>query len=210
MNDLILKYRENKFDYVFDSQKVFEKIMFAMSFPGKIFELPGIKLTSDLPESNSLLLCALTLLDIETNFNVNSNNEKKTNSIKNYLGINTNSKFENLENADFIFTLDELGNDFNKIKRGTYANPHKSSTVFYLVEEMNDHPSSHGTCIGLTGPGIKEENIISVNKVHVEEIKNWTDNCKDYPLGADILLVTHDGRICGIPRTSKVSLRGVE
>src|SRR5271157_27792 len=102
MNNLILKYRENKFDYVFDSQKVFEKIMFSLSFPGKIFELPEIKLKADFPEANYLLLCAMTLLDIETNFNVNCDNEEKLNSLKNYMEINTNSNFKNIENTDFI------------------------------------------------------------------------------------------------------------
>ena len=91
----------HSFDEVFDGQKVFRKVLEAMSNPGRrvFIAEQSEKMYSD---GKVFLAIGMTLLDNEVTFATCGNQELAEN-----MSLITLSKEESLENADFIFVEEE-------------------------------------------------------------------------------------------------------
>jgi alpha-D-ribose 1-methylphosphonate 5-triphosphate synthase subunit PhnH len=209
MSNALAQLRENRFDFVHDSQQTFRAMMMALAFPGIIRRLLPISLSFSEPDLSYVLQPLLTLLDLETSFCVVCRDNRSQAEITRYLELNTNSQARQLPQADFILCLDpSLNGRFNELKKGTLTQPNKSATVFYLLESLSELPDADALELYLSGPGIKDVQIVNVSGVDPDEIEQWEQNHNDYPLGIDIYLVSRSGNIIGIPRSVSLEKSG--
>ncbi|MDO5028211.1 MAG: phosphonate C-P lyase system protein PhnH [Bacillota bacterium] len=178
------------------NQKTFSNIMEAFSYPGRLVSLePSQSYRGNLyPYTIDLALC---LLDGEVSLHVVDTDQVALQEIQ----IRTNVKDGSLEDADYvIFSLeknDQVKDSLGRQKKGTLINPQLSATTIIEVEEL-----SKAKDLVLTGPGIKDQNYLSIGKA------DWLDQRRlineDFPLGLDILLVDKSGNLVALPRTTEI------
>jgi alpha-D-ribose 1-methylphosphonate 5-triphosphate synthase subunit PhnH len=210
INAPIAKLRENQFDFVHDSQKTFKTLMMALAFPGTIHQLGAISLSFPGPDVGFILQPVLTLMDLETTFYVYCQNAQLQEKITRYIEINTNSQPQVHQQADYILCLGaSLNEQFSELKRGTLSQPNKSATVFYLLDNLADHPDANTIKLLLSGPGIKDAKTVYLSGLHPGELEQWACYRKNYPMGIDIYLVSRSGSIIGIPRSVNLDTQGV-
>lgn len=197
--------KENKFDRVHDSQKTFKTLMTSMSNPGRIFRLPEIPLRIDMPEIHYILYPFLTLLDLEVVFHVSSREKTVKETVTRYFEVNTNSNAASIELADYLLCLDQSVNIlYNQAKTGSLSRPHKSATIFYLVNRLSSKQMKKGLELIISGPGVAEENRVWITGLVEKTVDIWRTCDQDYPMGVDIFLISRDGAMIGIPRSVKV------
>jgi|GEM_PF-1066056 len=200
-------YKENRFDFIHDSQKTFMILMKVLAYPGTIMKLPDIDLLFKEKKFNYLLICGLTLLDLEVNYTVIGDDQFYVDMLKDYLKINTNAAVSNIENAHFIFNISPGDiEEFEKLNTGTLDSPHNSATIFYLVDNISKKYLEDSLKIKLSGPGLKTGDYIYIDGITQDEINEWKNININYPMGIDIYLITANGNICGIPRSIKIEI----
>lgn len=203
------RLKENQFDLIDDSRKTFRTLMMSLAFPGVVHKLDPVPLVINPPAIGFILQPFLTLLDLEATFHVHATENDVRREVSRYIEINTRSMPAHLDRADFVLCLSpSLNGKFETVKQGTLPNPHHSATVFYFVKKITGH--FHGGDVGLclTGPGIQSEQVLSVEGMDPDEPKQWRHNRKQYPMGADIYLISHSGKIVGIPRSVDIKTLG--
>lgn len=183
----------HQFDEVFDTQRVFRKLLEAMSNPGRTVSVSDEKdrLFGDYP---SILAVAVTLLDNEVSFNTSGNTE-----LKNDIMLVTLSPEVSTESADYIFVTDTdmLSDVFEKAKCGTLSDPHCSATII-----IRDSGKKCGN-ICLCGPGINGETEISCSEAFCTAIELRDAQNYEYPQGVDMIFVSDSGDITAVPRLVK-------
>jgi alpha-D-ribose 1-methylphosphonate 5-triphosphate synthase subunit PhnH len=201
----LAQLKENRFDFVHDSQRVFRVLMMAMAFPGEIRTMEEIPLSLDRKEHGFIMQPFLTLLDLETNFHVHAKDPGIREEVENYLEISTNAARVGWEKADFILCLEpSLNGRFAGLKKGSLAIPHKSATVFYLADRVLPSPGDGAIGLTLSGPGIKTRKRVFISGIERDEMGQWSAHRGGYPLGIDICIVSRAGEIIGIPRSVSV------
>lgn len=200
----IADLKENRFDFVHDSQQIFHTLMMALAFPGSIQTLKPLDLALPQPDLHFILQPFLTLLDLETSFCVAGGNPEQRAEITRYIEINTHCPQVDCSRADYILCLESsLNGRFSELKRGGLSDPEKSATVFYLVDQISDTTLEGGSGLTLVGPGIRDQKEVQVTGLDTAEAAAWLASKNDYPLGIDIYLVSRTGTIIGIPRTAR-------
>jgi len=189
--------KKHDFDMVFDSQKVFRNILYAMSNPGKVVD---IKERTDKLFGNyrTFLTIAMTLLDNEVSFNA-CDNDLLTKDIASL----TLAKWERMEAADFIFIRESVHMEYviENAKYGTLADPHKSATIII-------HDDNVPVCnIILSGPGIDRQKEISSSQIVKDAIIMRDAQCYEYPQGIDFLFVAGDGGLFAISRLTRMEVQ---
>jgi alpha-D-ribose 1-methylphosphonate 5-triphosphate synthase subunit PhnH len=200
------RLKENQFDFIHDGRRAFRTLMMSLAFPGVIHKLDPVPLVIKPTAIGFILQPFLTLLDLEVTFYVHAMEDDVRKEVSRYIEINTRSISANLDRADFVLCLSpSLNGKFETVKQGSLPNPHKSATVFYIVKKITDHP--HGGDVGLylTGPGIRSKQVLYIDGMDPDEPKQWRQNRTQYPMGADIYLVSHSGKIIGIPRSVEIT-----
>jgi alpha-D-ribose 1-methylphosphonate 5-triphosphate synthase subunit PhnH len=209
MSTGVARLKENRFDFVHDSQQVFKTIMMALAFPGIIRRLEPISLSIPKPDLRYILQPVLTLLDLETTFYVACRDRKLQEEVTRYIELNTNSQLRQLPQADFIFCLDpSLNGRFPELKKGTLAQPNQSATVLYLLNRLAEGSTIEGLKLDLTGPGIQDRQTVYVSGLEPGEVEQWDHFKNDYPMGVDIFLVSRSGDVVGVPRSVNIKKTG--
>jgi alpha-D-ribose 1-methylphosphonate 5-triphosphate synthase subunit PhnH len=188
------------FDAVHDIQRASRKMVKALSFPGTLENLlpEAEKLDGDLPVTQVLLLLAMTLLDGEVTFAVESEQKATQEELISRL---TYSRAVAAENADFVFVPDA---DFpsaaviGKLREGDLVDPHRGATLILGAASLDN-----GNGLVLSGPGIRDTEKLAVTRepswVEARNRKN-----REYPMGVDLFLVTDGGQLAALPRTTKI------
>lgn len=88
------------------------------------------------------------------------------------------------------------------LNRSTAAAPHRGALLVQRVAGIGD--GAQGVALRLTGPGIRETAQLSVAGLDREFFAVRDDLVADFPAGVDVLFVTDDGRVAGLPRTTAV------
>jgi len=189
-------------DMVYDIQKAYRKLLVCMSRPGSIenLEEESEKIHIDINLFNSTLTLMFMLLDSEVSFKIVSKDEGKISKVVQQL---TYAKSKNIEEADFIFILEDadkdmLGEVLIDAKVGDLVNPHKSATVIIETNKISNEKK-----FSLQGPGIKNENYIDL-----QLDKTWLDKFYEknieFPMGIDIIFTDKNSNITCLPRTTKI------
>jgi len=191
-----------KLNLVHDTQKAYRKLLKCMSRPGVIESIivESEKIDFDISFYKGTLVNMYVLLDGEVTFNIVSKNKDE---ITNFVNQLTYSKATTLEEADFIFVLNDapensLGEVFNRAKIGTLIDPQKSATIVVEVEKLSSDKKYL-----LKGPGIEDlchANIITKD-VFIEDRENRNI---EYPLGIDSVFIDRENQIMCLPRTTKI------
>lgn len=180
----------HSFDEVFDGQKVFRKILEAMSNPGRRISISeqAEKMYGD---NSTFLAIAMTLLDNEVSFSSCDNKELSEN-----ISLLTLSKEVSLAEADFIFVDREemLVEVFQKAKCGTLEDPQQSATIIVRADGNCDKT------LNLYGAGIEGMLKSELPDVAVQAIELRKQQNYEYPQGIDMIFVTDSGELFCIPR----------
>jgi alpha-D-ribose 1-methylphosphonate 5-triphosphate synthase subunit PhnH len=197
---------ETGFDLVFDSQKVFRRLLDAFSRPGEISELPNIP-CNGLPEgSNPFVFAVLkTLLDTSVTFAVSGDEED---GLSEYIRINTGAAASDISDAGFaVFGGNRCPEDFSKLSPGTLEFPETGATAIISVGSISLRRQSEADIhLTFAGPGVKATNHLFVavfDPAYVEQAAVLNSN---YPTGIDMILVDATGIVIGIPRTTIVEV----
>ncbi len=200
---------DSPYDIVHDSQQLYRKLLDSMARPGKINKVQATEgqFTGCEGIRPSMLAIALTLLDRESSFYVRSPLAK---AFSQYVKWKTFSKEALLANAQFIFIQDKLSNqDIMKLAQevnvGTLHDPHEGATIIIDVQSL-DTSSNNGTGIrfSLTGPGIKTQRSCVIDGIDIAWFEARERRNAEFPLGFDLILVSTDGAILSIPRTTHI------
>ena len=188
--------KKHNFDLIYDSQKVFRLVLYAMSNPACSVSIKEYadKLYGDSPDFMAL---AMTLLDYEVSFNTCNDH-----MLSEEITLLTHAERENIENADFIFVrdLNDLRNVIETVKCGNLADPHKSATVII----RNGGKSVYW--LTFSGPGINGRIMISASQTVKDSVELRDAQNYEYPQGVDLLFISHAGEILAIPRLTQMEV----
>lgn len=163
-----------KYDMVFDTQRVYKKVLKAMSHPGKIISIQEEleKLEDDI--KNPIFLFSTVLLDAEVSYYIDNPIDL------NYLFY---AKKVNMNEADYVF-LDGKTVTFDMLKElkiGTLERPDLSASVYIKCENI-----TQDEIVLLKGPGIKTYQGVSLGNQNY--FFSWIESLEiEYPLGFDVI-----------------------
>lgn len=184
------------------TQTVYRACLDVISRPGTIARLgqPG-----SLPRlhilSPYLAGLALTLLDNEVSYHIHHGAEPDFSFMEMY----TMSKRTDAHQCDYLFTDGEQLSRISHLRKGELQFPDRSCTVLCSIREINDKPFAASTAyLRLTGPGIRNENVLYVQGLSKEILTEWREANSEFPLGIDWFLVDDQGHFCAIPRSTRM------
>lgn len=199
-------------------QRAFRNIMNSLARPGLLGKVEPLVCEED--RENHLLssyfeTVVRTLVDQAVTFAVSGMRQEE---ISRWIALNTRSHSTELEKADFIL-IPDVANSLAcrdailKAFEGTLIAPEKDATVVLGCESLagtyipgsqkaNVEPREKTYRIELSGPGIKGLHELFVDRIDWAEARR--DRRDEYPCGIDIILVDEEGRLAGIPRTTKI------
>lgn len=188
-----------QFDFVHDGQKVFRELLNVMANPGTVKSIAAQ--TEKFGEVYApLTALGCTLLDNEEVMYVEKNPRLAAE-----LHDLTLCREGELEQADYIFLSSQMNYGsmeevMKNVKKGTYKDPQNSATIIILCDEMKGDVE-----MNLKGPGIKGIKMVRVQQ-YIKTILMIRQSLQtEYPLGIDLVFVTPDGELMGIPRLCKIA-----
>lgn len=193
---------ENKFDMVFDCQKVFKGFMNALARPGRIFSVreQAEKLEGD---NRVLMAAALSLLDNRCRYYVYRDEELPEKLRELTMAAETEPK-----QADYIFVpackdaCSAAGKLLEEAPQGTLPEPHKSAMFLVMLDTLDGNRA-----IELTGPGINGRIEAHLPEEGEAWLKARDGREYEFPCGVEIIFCTEQGDIMGIPRTVRAGGR---
>lgn len=188
-----------QFDFVHDGQNVFRELLYVMANPGTVRSISAQ--TEKFEEVYApLTTLGCTLLDNEEVMYVEKNPRLAAE-----LHDLTLCREGELEQADYIFLSSQMNYGsmeeiMKNAKKGTYKDPQDSATILILCDEIKGNVE-----INLKGPGIKGTKKIGVQQ-YVKTILAIRQSMQiEYPLGIDLVFITPDGELMGMPRLCKLA-----
>ncbi len=173
------------------SQSTFRAVLDAMSRPGTIRQLPE-------SECPAVLLPMLTLADLDTGICVLDDDP----TWESFVQLATGAPIQTLDAARYVAVLRAVGTDELALaNRGTAMRPEFGALVCLSVPDVLG-----GEPVRITGPGIDGTAEVAPQGFDAWDGRGtWTGagNSNDFPRGIDLLLVAPDGRVVGIPRTTR-------
>lgn len=183
---------------VADSQRVFRRVLDAMSRPGRLIELDsGVVVASSNLTSASAL--ALTLLDFETSVLValGADDERFANWLRFHCGcpITTEPK-----SAAYALVLADLLPPVDQFYAGDPKYPDRATTLIVVCAALEG-----GQAIHLEGPGMAETREISPVGLPEDFWSQVRADRSAFQLGVDIILTSGD-QIIALPRSTRIVL----
>lgn len=167
------------------ARETFLALMWALSYPGRIYDLPG---------HNPLALIGEALLDLETSFFTPDGDLS-------HILMQTGARLLPPDAAAYHFypVLDDHAlESIERASVGTMQFPDQAAAVFISVV------LDGGASFRLRGPGIQDEKLITLGAVPAHF---WTlrQRSMRYPLGWDVYMI--DGsRVMGLPRSTTIEI----
>jgi alpha-D-ribose 1-methylphosphonate 5-triphosphate synthase subunit PhnH len=197
------------FDTVFDSQQIFRLLLDSMARPGKIARLPEINLEVPLNQSIYPVVILLTLIDHEVSFSLvdSRRSQAETDNLAGFVARTTGSKRAQPAQADFVVAYGgNSGGAALQAKRGSLSYPNDGATLIYEVAALDDR-EPNPMVLELTGPGIQNGVDLGVRGLDEADARQIIENRSEFPLGTDVILTDHSGRMACLPRSTRIKLR---
>ena len=178
---------------VLDAQSSFRAILNALSFPGRVFDIPT---PPEAPEGwpPALAAAALTLLDADTP--VYLDGSARNASAEAFIRFHAGAPIVNAPgDAQFAILLDPEHADFDAFRIGEDQYPDRSATLLCAVADFTG-----GAPMRLTGPGVKTVQDVAPDGAGAAFWKAWARNQALYPLGYDVVFAAGSA-VVGLPRT---------
>lgn len=183
---------------VADTQQIFRTLLSAMSEPGTQPALPALTQVPDGLNSASWQL-ALTLLDMDTRVWLSP-------LLGADVSVTSNLRFHcqcplvaESDAADFALTLVSELPELAACNRGSTANPHSSTTLIVLLNQLDD---SRG--LELQGPGIPGSRYLYAPELPADFVAKRMAASGEFPQGVDLILCAGN-KLVALPRTTRLS-----
>lgn len=178
------------------SQAVFRVVLDSMARPGKVNSLPTME--SDGPYGGILAVLE-SLVDHEVTYWVSAALEEV---IVPALETRTRGRKSSTWKADFVVADgDGAFQAIVSANAGTIEYPDKGATIVIMCQSLSEGPVR----LCLEGPGVDGSRALSVASVPWDAFQALMERNQDFPLGLDTVLVSTDGAIACIPRSSRIS-----
>ena len=176
-----------------DSQRVFRAVLGALAEPGKAMTLPD---TGVMPQA---LVPALALADLSTGVCVLENPDERWSAAG---ATATSAPLWPAEMARLVAALRPVtADEVRSLCRGSADAPEDGAMVALSVRDVVGGPRRWR----LSGPGIDGHAVVAPAGLPDGFLAARADAVGGYPAGIDVLLVTDDGRVVGLPRTTTIT-----
>lgn len=178
-----------------DSQRVFRAVLEALARPGTPMALPSELLRVLVP----VIVPVLALADLSTEVCVL---EPAGDRWADAITAATSAPTWPAEMAKLVAAVRPVSADeVRGFARGSADAPQDAALVALSVREVRGGPRRWG----LSGPGIHGTATIAPQGLPAGFVAARAEAVAAYPAGIDILLVTDDGRVVGLPRTTTIT-----
>lgn len=192
------------------AQRVFHAAMDAFARPGTVHRLPAAAAVANIP---AVVTPLLALADIMTPIAAVASGDSEIDAAVAVVARLVNTRIVGPADARFGLAFGEP-DDLSTLNRGSHWSPEAGAMLFQRVESLRPLPvatSSPVTEQGawkLTGPGIKpgEPALLQVGGLGIRFVAERAERVSDYPAGIDVLLVTDDGDLVGLSRTTQIEV----
>lgn len=193
-----------------DSQEIFHTLMEALSRPGTIGHFPDVRGVDEEPYEAVLLpLLAITDLMVSvTALPAHPTSEPQDRSQHHIAQITrvTGAPVVPVPEARFALAAAEPG-EWTHLNTGSDWSPETGAMLIQQVDDLQvDDPAPRPDAWRMSGPGIPAEvdRVLSGTGLSRRWVETRNLLCAGYPRGVDVVLVTADGRVTGVPRTTTV------
>jgi alpha-D-ribose 1-methylphosphonate 5-triphosphate synthase subunit PhnH len=186
-------------DKVRSAQSTFRAVMDAMARPGTTHRIVAW-LDAPPPLTAAAAAIALTLFDHDTTIWLDETLAASSH-IARWLRFHTSAPItREARFATYAMIGDpEALPDLETFALGTDEYPDRSTTLILQLETLAAGPE-----LQLTGPGIKDSEILRATGLPADLVERLARNQKLFPRGVDLILVAGDG-VAALPRTVRVA-----
>jgi alpha-D-ribose 1-methylphosphonate 5-triphosphate synthase subunit PhnH len=178
-----------------DSQQVFRAVLEALARPGTVMTLPDCPRRMLAPA----LLPVFALADLGTGVCVL---EQADGRWADAVTTATSAPLWPAELARLVAALRPVTDDeVRGFRRGTAEAPEDGALVALAIADFDGGEHAWR----LSGPGIAETVTLAPRGLHESFVAARAEAVTGYPAGIDVLLVTADGRVVGLPRTTTIT-----
>ncbi|OQX11089.1 MAG: phosphonate C-P lyase system protein PhnH [Desulfobulbaceae bacterium A2] len=175
---------------------VFRSLLRAMSRPGQAWPLPQ---AVDSEPRHHLLTVVEAMCDYESSFHLAGKDQLLAAVVSHGCGAPTVP----VEKAAFLLAPEGSSHGLlGRLHRGTPDFPDRGATVVYQVKSF----AGKGPSPLLSGPGIRETVRPTLAGLDPSELPALAVINRDFPLGVDVLFVSHDGQVMGLPRSTRIGM----
>lgn len=176
------------------SQVAFDAILRSLAEPGTIRQLPA----APAPEVPAAAMVALALGDIDLGVAVDND---PTHPVARLLKAATGMNIVEQSGAHFVVCTDGAV-PVGKMRTGTALVPEDGARLAIAVHDLQT-----GTDEGivLSGPGVPGERRLHVDGIGDDVLEQLGQASGEFPAGIDTWLITTDGRIAAISRSTTVT-----
>jgi alpha-D-ribose 1-methylphosphonate 5-triphosphate synthase subunit PhnH len=178
-----------------DSQQVFRAVLEALARPGTAMTLPAGPLRTLAPA----VVPVFALADLGTGVCVLENDGDRS---ADAVATATSAPLWPAELARLVAAVRPVTEgELRSFCRGTASAPEEGALISLAVAEVDggDHRWR------LTGPGIAGTATLAPRGLPGGFVAARAEAVAAYPAGVDVLLVTDDGRVVGLPRTTRIT-----
>ena len=178
-----------------DSQQVFRAVLEALARPGTSMALPAGPLRTLAPA----VVPVFALADLGTGVCVLEHAGDRWADI---VTTATSAPLWPAELARLVAAVRPVTEaEIRDFARGTAVAPGTAALVSLTVPDIHGGPRGWR----MSGPGIRGETTLSPLGLAPGFVAARADAVAGYPAGIDVLLVTRDGRVVGVPRTTTIT-----
>lgn len=193
-----------------DSQEIFHTLMEVLSRPGTIGHFPDVRgADGELYEAVLLPLLAMTDLMVSVTalpaHPTSGPQDRAAQHIAQIARV-TGAPVVPAPQARFALAVEEPG-EWTNLNTGSDWSPELGAMLIQQVDDLTlDDPAPRPDAWRLSGPGIPAESdhVLSGTGLSRRWVETRNQLCAGYPRGVDVVLVTADGRVTGVPRTTIV------
>jgi alpha-D-ribose 1-methylphosphonate 5-triphosphate synthase subunit PhnH len=185
------------------SLSVFRAVLEALCRPGRVVHLPAGVATSVPPAAVPVL--ALADLDVSVATLEAGDGSAWASSIRSVTGC----RLAAAADADMVVAIrSPSGPEVASLRAGTAEAPERGARLFVLCAAITEGSTDAGTTIRIQGPGASAGRTITVTGVDADVFRTLSGANRGFPGGVDTWLITGDRRMIGIPRSSRIDIRG--
>jgi len=188
-----------------ESQSVFKTMLDSFARPGSILAM-NHAVVSRVP---SALAPVLVLADVETRVHI-----VDTPSFvwEEALASATGARISRVEDADLIAipqdASEQIGSIISLADPGSAFSPESAARIVIGTLDLRAHGAGDrgGVQLVLSGPGIDGERVLCVDGLTESDVELWNSMRTKFPAGVDVWFTTDDGRVAGVPRSTRVEI----
>lgn len=189
-----------------ESQAVFRALLDALARPGRPTRLPA----AAVGRAPSPIVALLALADIEVGVAVTPDGAGWAAALTTATGAPVRPASE----ADWVaFLVPPSPAEVAELDRGSALAPERGTRLVVAVESIapgaspaNDAPGDEPIVVTVSGPGVPDTVAVTVGGVDPSLFEALAAANAEFPAGLDTWLVTADGAVVGLPRSSHVAV----